>query len=71
MLMSVLSVSKAASDMSRLQALHQMLKGVNKDANSLKQAQRLEFHDLRDVHTHIEIIKRGKQRDWKMRKKQR
>ena len=39
-----------------------MSKGVNKDANSLKQAQRLEFHDLRDVHTQIEIEKREAER---------
>ena len=36
----------------------EMSKGKNKDANSLKQAQRLEYHDLRDVHTEIEINKR-------------
>ena len=36
----------------------EMSKGKNKDANSLKQARRLEYHDLRDVHTETEIAKR-------------
>ena len=36
----------------------EMSKGKNKDANSIKQAQRLEYHDLRDVHTKTEIAKR-------------
>ena len=36
----------------------EMSKGKNKDANSLKQARRLEYHDLRDVHTEQEIARR-------------